>query len=112
MTNDFNPFPEDIVRSSEGLGNEIHNSRHCKCKRRRLKYDFEYYYVYYRKCVCRKYRNRFGAFKSTVENELLPKNHINIDGVDIHANAHCHYEYQDFRYSRKRKFLLYCHCDE
>lgn len=91
MKNDFNSFPEDIVCSSKGLDNEIHYSKECKCKRRRLYHVWIFVYVYYRICFCGKYRNRLSPFEHTAENRPLPTGHINIDEVDIHANAHCHY---------------------
>lgn len=106
---DFNSFPKDIVRSSKVLDNEVHYCRGCKCKRRRLYYDCDFYYVYYRKCVCDEYRNRVAAFEHTAENRRLPTGHINIDGVEIHAN--CHYVYLRPDPFREKIFQLICYCN-
>lgn len=112
MTNDFNSFPEDIVRSSAVLDNEIHYRRGCKCKRRRLYHVSDFVYVYYRICVCGKYRNRRGPYEHTAENRPLPTGHINIDGVDIHAHSNCHYEYVKSQPSGTKKNLMYCYCNK
>lgn len=111
---DFNLFPRDIVRSSAVLDNEVHYSRGCMCKRRRLKHVSDFVYVYYRVCVCGKYRNRRGPFEHTAENRLLPTGHIIIDGVDIHANAHCHYVYLTEEHFGEEilVFQLKCHCNK
>lgn len=87
---DFSSFSKDIVCSSKVLDNEDHYSTGCRCKRRRLYHVSNFVYVYYRKCVCGEYRNMLNAFEHTAENRPLPTGHINIDGVDIHANAQCH----------------------
>lgn len=108
---DFNSIPEDIVRSSAVLDKEVHYSRGCRCKRRRLYYVSYFVYVYYRKCVCGEYRNRLAAFEHTAENRRLPTGHINIDGVDIHADAECHYEYPKSQPSGKI-FRLICYCNK
>lgn len=109
---DFNLIPEDIVRSSEVLDNEIHYRSGCKCKRRRLHHDGEFYYLYYRICVCGEYLNRLSPFEHTAENRRLPIGHINIDGVDIHGNAHCHYKYLKSQPSGNKVFRLICYCDK
>lgn len=110
---DFNSFPKDIVGFSKVLDNEVHYSRGCKCKRRRLQYhEWDFYYIYYRKCVCGEYRNMLSAFEHTAENRRLPTGHINIDGVDIHADAHCHYVYLTKKPFGEKIFELICHCNK
>lgn len=109
---DFNLFPKDIVRSSAVLDNEVHYSRGCRCKRRRLYHVSDFVYVYYRKCVCGEYRNMLNAFEHTAENRPLPTGHINIDGVDIHADAHCHYVYLTKKPFGEKIFQLECHCNK
>lgn len=109
---DFNLFPKDIVRSSAVLDNEVHYSRGCRCKRRRLYHVSDFVYVYYRKCVCGEYRNMLNGFEHTAENRPLPTGHINIDGVDIHADAHCHYVYLTKKLFGEKIFQLECHCNK
>lgn len=107
MASHFSFFLEDITTSSKVLDNEIHEDKGCKCKRRRLYHNDNFYYIFYRKCVCGNYNNRLAP----TDLSELPAGHISTEGIDIHGNASCTYEYVNVRGGRVRKnFVLHCYC--
>lgn len=105
MGGDLSSFQENIVASSEVLNNEIHENSACRCERRCLKYNGYFYYIFYRKCSCGKYNNRFVP----AEGSELPAGDIQKEGIDIHGNEHCRYVYPSVR-GWQKKFVLHCHC--
>lgn len=107
MASHFSFFSEDITTSSKVLDNEIHEDKGCKCKRRRLYHNDNLYYIFYRKCVCGNYNNRLAP----TDLSELPAGHISTEGIDIHGNASCTYEYVNVWGGRVRKnFVLHCYC--
>lgn len=109
MASHFSNFQEDIVKSSEVLDNEFHKRRECMCKRRLLYHGDRLYYIFYRKCVCGEYTNRFSLFEHTTDRSRLPTGHIKIKGIDIHGDENCTYEYPDI-WGGQKKFSLQCYC--
>lgn len=95
----------DIIASSEVLNNEIHKNSECTCERRCLIYNGNFYYIFYRRCFCGIYNDRIAPN----EGSELPAGHIQMEGIDIHGNAHCRYEYPTVR-GWQTKFVLHCHC--
>lgn len=107
MASHFSFFSEDITTSSKVLDNEIHEDKGCKCKRRRLYHNDNLYYIFYRKCVCGNYNNMLAP----TDLSELPAGHISTEGIDIHGNASCTYEYVNIWGGRVRKnFVLHCYC--
>lgn len=92
---------------SEVLDNEIHGERGCKCERRYLDHEHRRYYIFNRKCVCGNYNN---TFLPSDLSELLAGN-INKEGIDIHGDENCTYEYVNVLGGQK-KFVLHCYCDK
>lgn len=107
MGGTFSSFEEniDIIASSKVLNNEIHKNSECTCKRRCLRYNGYFYYIFYRRCFCGIYNDRIAPN----EGSELPAGHIQMEGIDIHGNAHCRYEYPTVR-GWQTKFVLHCHC--
>lgn len=107
MGGTFSLFEDDIdiIASSEVLNNEIHRNSECTCKRRCLRYNGYFYYIFYRRCFCGIYNDRIAPN----EGSELPAGHIQMEGIDIHGNAHCRYEYPTVR-GWQKKFVLHCHC--
>lgn len=105
MASHFSFFPEDIITSLKVLDNEIHEDNGCKCKRRRLYHHDNLYYIFYRKCVCGNYYNRLAP----TDLSELPAGHISTEGIDIHGNASCTYEYVNV-WGGRTNFVLHCYC--
>lgn len=111
MASHFSYFPEDIITSSEVLDNEVHKHRDCKCTRRLLYHDDRLYYIFYRKCVCGEYPNRFALFEHTIDWSHLPIDHIKNEGIDIHGDENCIYKYVNVWGGHlQKKFSLQCYC--
>lgn len=113
MASHFSYFAEDIVKSSKVLDNEFHIHRDCMCERRLLYHGGRLYYIFYRKCVCGEYTNRFSLFEHTTDWSHLPTGHVKNEGIDIHEDdrENCTYEYPDI-WGGQKKFSLQCYCGE
>lgn len=109
MGSEYSSSTEKSILSSQTMDQEMHQHDNCKCKRRRLRYKGKYYYVFYRKCECKIFDDRSVSFHNNPENSDLPIGHINKDGVDIHGNADCHYQYTK-QWGGKTQFRLHCSC--
>lgn len=105
MASHLSYFQEDIVSSSKVLDDEIHEDGGCKCERRRLNHNDNLYYIFYRKCVCGKYYNKLAP----TDLSELPADHISTEGIDIHGDASCRYEYVNI-WGGRRNFVLHCYC--
>lgn len=82
------------------LDNEVYYSYGCRGIPDRLQHGENSYYVYFRNCVCGGQPNMPG---------LLPNGNINLNGIDIHENASCHYE-RTLQVSGEKQFNLKCYC--
>lgn len=109
MGNEHSNLTEKSILSPQTMDEEIHHDPNCKCKRRRLQHKGKYYYVYYRKCVCKQFHDRSDCFQKNLQDSDLPNGNINKDGVDIHENADCNYTYAK-RQGDKTQFRLHCTC--
>lgn len=96
----FSWFSDSVV-----LDNEIHGHRGCKCECRYLDHEHRRYYIFYRKCFCGKYND---TILPPDLSELLA-GHINTEGIDIHGDPSCTYEYADV-WGGQKKFVLHCYC--
>lgn len=90
---------------SEVLDNEIHEDEGCKCERRYLDHGHRRYYIFCRKCVCGKYNNTF----LPPDLSQVIAGDISIEGIDIHGDPNCTYEYVNV-WGSQRKFVLQCYC--
>lgn len=79
----------------EVLDNEFYKYRDCMCKCCFLYYGDCFYYIFYRKCVCGEYINRFFLFEYIIDWFCLFIGYIKIKGIDIYGDENCIYEYLD-----------------
>lgn len=85
----FSFFLEDIIIFLKVLDNEIYEDKGCKCKCCCLYYNDNFYYIFYRKCVCGNYNNRLVL----IDLLELFVGYISMEGIDIYGNVSCIYEY-------------------
>lgn len=105
MASHFSNFQGDIVTSSKVLDNETHTNKGCKCKRRRLYHNDRRYTIFYRKCVCGNYKDRLAP----TDLSELPAGDISMEGIDIHEDVGCKYEYVKV-WEEGKNFVLRCYC--
>lgn len=99
------PFSHFTEHRPVTMHNEEHLSGNCECYYREFYKGGKKYYVFYRRCVCHKYSD-----KSRDTDMYLPFDLENKDGIDIHEQTNCKYQYIGQRYASTRTFQLHCYC--